>query len=132
MKCWLWFYRNMMVLMTCWMLSVLIYWIVRKPWRLSFALFNNSCRSVHTPHLKWKIQPLKMLKKEDNSGKLLNVLPLAIIICNENVLKSFFLAHEEGKKYFSEPKTCHFYRHILIPTNSSFQCRLIMFLQYHT
>lgn len=74
----------------------------------------------------------KMLKKEDNSGKLLNVLPLAIIICNENVLKSFFLAHEEGKKYFSEPKTCHFYRHILIPTNSSFQCRLIMFLQYHT
>lgn len=41
-----------------------------------------------------------MLKKEDNSGKLLNVLPLAIIICNENVLKSFFWRMKKGKSIF--------------------------------
>lgn len=73
----------------------------------------------------------KMLKKEDNSGKLLNGLPLAIIICNENVLKSLFWRMKKGKSIFRNRRR-HFYRHILIPTNSSFQCRLIMFLQYHT
>lgn len=42
----------------------------------------------------------KMLKKEDNSGKLLNGLPLAIIICNENVLKSLFWRMKKGKSIF--------------------------------